>query len=180
MRKGLDSLAMDRVLSLIEHYGYLVILFGVMLESTGGPLPGETILLAAGVLVQRGHLDLGDAIVFGILGAVIGDQIGYWVGREGGRPFVLRWGRYVYHPREVGTHRSVLREARGQGGISGSLLLRLPRVRCPGRGDEPDALGDLHPLQRLGRSHLGHGSGSSGLLPREQHRAGGALAGTGH
>jgi len=87
---------MDRILSLIEHYGYLVILFGVMLESTGVPLPGETILLASGVLVQQGHLDLGDAIVFGILGAVIGDQIGYWAGREGGRPFVLRWGRYVF------------------------------------------------------------------------------------
>jgi membrane protein DedA with SNARE-associated domain len=80
---------MDRVVFLIEHYGCLVILFGVMLESTGVPLPGETILLASGFLVQRGHLDLGDAIGFGILGAVIGDQIGYWVGREAGRPFVL-------------------------------------------------------------------------------------------
>jgi len=87
---------MDRILSLIEHYGYLLILFGVMLESTGVPLPGETILIASGVLVQRGHLDLGDVIVFGIMGAVIGDQIGYWVGRGGGRPFVLRWGRYVF------------------------------------------------------------------------------------
>src|SRR5215213_7699544 len=96
LRKRLHSSAMDRVLSLIEQYGYLLILFGVMLESTGVPLPGETILLAAGVLAQRGHLDLGDAIVFGILGAVIGDQIGYWVGREGGRPFVLRWGRYIF------------------------------------------------------------------------------------
>jgi undecaprenyl-diphosphatase len=87
---------MDRILSLIEHYGYLVILFGVMLESTGVPLPGETILIASGVLVQRGHLDLGDVIVFGLLGAVLGDQIGYWIGRGGGRPFVLRWGRYVF------------------------------------------------------------------------------------
>ncbi len=42
------------------------------------------------------YLDLGDAVVFGILGAVVVDQIGYWVGREGGRPFVLRWGRYVW------------------------------------------------------------------------------------
>jgi membrane protein DedA with SNARE-associated domain/membrane-associated phospholipid phosphatase len=67
-----------------------------MLESMGVPLPGETILISAGVLVQRGHLDLGYAIAFGILGAVLGDQIGYWVGREGGRPFVLRWGRYVW------------------------------------------------------------------------------------
>src|SRR5829696_6221165 len=67
-----------------------------MLESIGIPLPGETILIASGVMVQRGYLDLGDAVVFGILGAVVGDQIGYWVGREGGRPFVLRWGRYVF------------------------------------------------------------------------------------
>src|SRR5918912_1141657 len=91
---------MDKVLSLIEHYGYLVILFGVMLESMGVPLPGETILLAAGVLVQRGHLDLGYTIAFGISGAVLGDQIGYWVGREGGRPFVLKWGRYVFITQE--------------------------------------------------------------------------------
>ena len=93
--KGIDSFAVEKVLALIVSYGYLVILFGVMLESAGVPIPGETILLAAGVLAQRGHLDVGDAIVFGILGAVVGDQIGYWAGREGGRPFVLRWGRYV-------------------------------------------------------------------------------------
>ena len=86
---------MEQILRLIEHYGYLVVFFGVMLESTGVPLPGETILVASGFLAQRGHLDVGDAILFGILGAVAGDQLGYWVGREGGRPFVLRWGRYV-------------------------------------------------------------------------------------
>src|SRR5215208_5677548 len=87
---------MNHILSLVDHYGYLVIFFGVLLESTGVPLPGETILLAAGVLVQRGHLDLADAVAFGKLGAVVGDQIGYWVGRLGGRPFTLRWGRYVF------------------------------------------------------------------------------------
>jgi membrane-associated phospholipid phosphatase len=86
---------MEQILHLIEHYGYLVVFFGVMLESTGVPLPGETNLFASGFLAQRGHLDVGDAILFGILGAVAGDQLGYWVGREGGRPFVLRWGRYV-------------------------------------------------------------------------------------
>ncbi|HET7271661.1 MAG TPA: bifunctional DedA family/phosphatase PAP2 family protein [Rubrobacter sp.] len=87
---------MDSILHLISQYGYLIILFGVMAESTGVPLPVETILISAGILVQRGSLDLGDAIFFGILGAVVGDQIGYWIGREGGRPFVLRWGRFVF------------------------------------------------------------------------------------
>ena len=87
--------AVNQILSLIGQYGYLIVFLGVLLESAGVPLPGETVLIAAGVMVQQGNLDLGDAIAFGILGAVLGDQIGYWIGRKGGRPFVLRWGRYV-------------------------------------------------------------------------------------
>ena len=83
------------LLHLIGRYGYLVVFFGVMLESVGVPLPGETILIAAGALVHRGLLDFGDTLFFGIFGAVVGSQIGYWVGRFGGRPFVVRWGRYV-------------------------------------------------------------------------------------
>lgn len=86
---------MDQILSLIGQYGYLVIFFGVMLESVGIPLPGETILIAAGFLVHQGTLNLSETIAFGVLGTIIGNQIGYWAGREGGRPFVLRWGRYV-------------------------------------------------------------------------------------
>jgi membrane protein DedA with SNARE-associated domain len=86
---------MENVYPLIEHYGYLVVFFGVMLGTTGIPFPSAAILLAAGVLVQQGHLDLRDAIVFGILGAIIGNQIGYWIGHKAGRPFVLKWGQYV-------------------------------------------------------------------------------------
>src|SRR5215211_7630603 len=66
-----------------------------MVESAGVPVPGETILIASGILVQQGKLYLGYVVIFGSLGAVVGDQIGYWVGREGGRPFIFRWGRYV-------------------------------------------------------------------------------------
>lgn len=85
----------DQILSLIGQYGYLVVFFGVMLESVGIPLPGETILIAAGLLVHQGSLDPGETIVFGILGTTIGNQLGYWVGRQGGHPFVLQWGHYV-------------------------------------------------------------------------------------
>jgi membrane protein DedA with SNARE-associated domain len=88
--------ALGNLLQLIGQYGYLVVFFGVMLESAGVPLPGETVLITAGALVHRGALDFGDALFFGILGAAVGDQIGYWVGRIGGRPFVLRWGKYVF------------------------------------------------------------------------------------
>jgi undecaprenyl-diphosphatase len=84
------------LLELIGRYGYLVIFLGVMAESAGVPLPGETVLIVSGALAHRGVLDLGDVMFFGILGAVTGDQVGYWVGRKGGRPFVLRWGRYLW------------------------------------------------------------------------------------
>jgi membrane protein DedA with SNARE-associated domain len=91
---------MDQILSLIGQYGYLFIFFGVMLESIGVPLPGETILIAAGFLVHQGTLNLSETIAFGILGTFVGNQIGYWAGRKGGRPFVLRWGRYIGVTRE--------------------------------------------------------------------------------
>jgi len=86
---------MDKLYPLLQNYGYLIVFFGVMLGTMGIPFPSAAILLAAGVLVQQGHLDLRDAILFGILGAIIGNQIGYWVGHKAGRPFVLKWGRYV-------------------------------------------------------------------------------------
>ena len=86
---------MEEFYPLIEHHGYLIVFLGVMLGTMGIPFPSAAILLAAGVLAQQGHLDLRDAILFGVLGAIIGNQIGYWVGHKGGRPFVLKWGRYV-------------------------------------------------------------------------------------
>ena len=86
---------METFYPLIEHYGYLIVFFGVMLGTTGIPFPSAAILLATGVLVQQGHLNLRYAIAVGILGAISGNQIGYWVGHKAGRPFVLKWGRYV-------------------------------------------------------------------------------------
>ena len=86
---------MDNFYPLIEDYGYLIVFFGVVLGTMGIPFPSAAILLASGVLVQQGYLGLRGAIVFGILGAIFGNQIGYWVGYQAGRPFVLKWGRHV-------------------------------------------------------------------------------------
>jgi membrane protein DedA with SNARE-associated domain len=86
---------MEEFYPLIEHHGYLIVFLGVMLGTMGIPFPSAAILLAAGVLAQQGHLDLRNTILFAILGAIIGNQIGYWVGHKGGRPFVLKWGSYV-------------------------------------------------------------------------------------
>jgi len=86
---------MDEFYSLIENYGYLIVFLGVVLGTMGIPFPSAAILLASGVLVQQGYLGLRGTIVFGVLGAIVGNQIGYWVGYQAGRPFVLKWGRYV-------------------------------------------------------------------------------------
>jgi membrane protein DedA with SNARE-associated domain len=86
---------MDEFYPLIENYGYLVVFLGVVLGTMGIPFPSAAVLLAAGVLVQQGHLGLKGAIVYGALGAIVGNQIGYWVGYQAGRPFVLKWGRHV-------------------------------------------------------------------------------------
>ncbi|MGF1470270.1 MAG: DedA family protein [Rubrobacteraceae bacterium] len=86
---------MDKYSALIEHYGYLVVFFGVMLGNAGIPFPSAALLLAAGVMVQQGHLEFRDAIFFGVLGTIVGSQLGYWAGYKGGRLMVLKWGRYV-------------------------------------------------------------------------------------
>jgi membrane protein DedA with SNARE-associated domain len=84
------------MLSLLDQYGYLFVFLGVMLEGIGIPLPGETVLITAGALAHRGSLTLWETMVMGSLGAVMGGQAGYLVGRYGGRQFVLRWGRYAF------------------------------------------------------------------------------------
>jgi membrane protein DedA with SNARE-associated domain len=84
------------MLSLIERYGYVFVFLGVVLEGVGIPLPGEAVLIAAGALAHQGSLTPWETMVLGSLGAVVGGQVGYGVGRFGGRPFVLRWGRYAF------------------------------------------------------------------------------------
>jgi len=75
----------------IENYG-LFFLFGVVcLESAGLWLPGETALIAAGVYASKGHLSITAVIVVAAAGAIIGDNIGYWLGREGGRRLIYRY-----------------------------------------------------------------------------------------
>src|SRR4051794_6883105 len=68
-------------------------LFGLVLaECAGVPLPGETALLAAGVLAGAGRLDLPLVVLVAMAAAVLGDTLGYWLGRRGGRSVLLHRG----------------------------------------------------------------------------------------
>ena len=66
-----------------------------MLGTVGIRFPSAAILLTSGVLIQQGHLGLGGTVAFGVLGAIVGNQLGYWVGHRAGRELILTWRRYV-------------------------------------------------------------------------------------
>jgi membrane protein DedA with SNARE-associated domain len=76
---------------------YLVVGLVVGVESMGVPLPGETTLIAAALLASQGELDLVWVIGAASLGAIIGDSVGYYLGRRAGRGLFDRLGRRSRH-----------------------------------------------------------------------------------
>jgi membrane protein DedA with SNARE-associated domain len=81
------------VTKLLLDYG-LVLLFAVVAgESSGVPLPGETALIAAAVMAtpSQHHYNIVTVIAVAAAGAIVGDNIGYWLGRVGGRRLLSRW-----------------------------------------------------------------------------------------
>ena len=81
---------------LVGQYGYGAIFVIVMLESAGIPMPGETILVSAAVYAGTRHaLDIRWVIAAAAGGAILGDNIGFWVGREFGEPLLIKWGHLL-------------------------------------------------------------------------------------
>jgi membrane protein DedA with SNARE-associated domain len=77
----------------IQDYG-LWFLFGIVcLESAGLWLPGETALIAASVYAAKGHFSIVAVIAVAAVAAIIGDNIGYWIGRKAARPLLFRFER---------------------------------------------------------------------------------------
>jgi membrane protein DedA with SNARE-associated domain len=78
----------------VSHTGYLVLFLLVMAESGGMPVPGETALITGGVLASQGNLQIEIVIVVAATAAIVGDNIGYLIGRKGGRWLLQRPGRF--------------------------------------------------------------------------------------
>lgn len=80
----------------LESYGYLVVFLLVMLESIGVPVPGETALIGAALYAgSTGKLEIWGVIAVAIAGAIIGDNIGFSIGRYGGARLLLRHGHKI-------------------------------------------------------------------------------------
>lgn len=81
---------------LVVQYGLYAVFFIVMFESAGVPLPGETALVLASIYAgMTGALDIRWVIVVAAMGAILGDNLGFFVGRRYGLPLVEGYGRHV-------------------------------------------------------------------------------------
>ena len=95
------AVTLAALIDVAGNVGYPVLLLLVMAEAAGLPVPGETALIAGGVLASQGRLDIAVVIALAAAGAIVGDNIGYAIGRHGGRRLLERPGRLERHRRRV-------------------------------------------------------------------------------
>lgn len=88
---------MEHLPDLVVQYGYIAIFIVIALESAGVPMPGETVLISSAVYAgaHPGGLNIALVIATAAAGAIFGDNIGFWVGREWGLSLLVRYGRFA-------------------------------------------------------------------------------------
>jgi membrane protein DedA with SNARE-associated domain len=84
------------VAPLLDKYSYFAVAAVIGVESFGVPAPGQTIMVAAAIYSGAGRLNVFAVGAIAFVAAVLGDNIGYWIGVRGGRRLVHRWGKYVF------------------------------------------------------------------------------------
>jgi membrane protein DedA with SNARE-associated domain len=91
-----DVLSPALIHDLIHTYGLWVVFSVVMFESMGVPLPGETALVAGAIYAGSTHqIGIVAVVIAAAAAAIVGDNIGYVIGRSIGYRMLLRYGRYL-------------------------------------------------------------------------------------
>jgi membrane protein DedA with SNARE-associated domain len=83
------------IIGVLSSLGYLGVVLLMSIESAYIPLPSELIMPFAGYLVFKGTLTLWGVTLAGAAGCVLGSLVAYYVGLWGGRPLVMKYGRYL-------------------------------------------------------------------------------------
>jgi membrane protein DedA with SNARE-associated domain/membrane-associated phospholipid phosphatase len=99
----MESKILATILPQLTHWGYYLIILITFLETSaflGLLVPGESVVVMAGLLAARGVLELGDVIWAASLGAIMGDTVGYFVGHRFGEGFFLKYGHYFLFKKE--------------------------------------------------------------------------------
>ncbi|MFI5494530.1 DedA family protein [Actinoplanes sp. NPDC051859] len=81
---------------ILDRWGYLALAGVIGVESFGVPAPGQTLMIAAAIYSTWGRLDIFAVAAVCFIAAVLGDNIGYWIGVRGGRKAVNRFGKYIF------------------------------------------------------------------------------------
>lgn len=89
-----EFVSLETIREIAHQYGYWAVFLGIALENAGIPLPGETITLVGGFLAGSGELNYWFVLATATAGAILGDNFGYWIGRWGGWPLLLRLGQF--------------------------------------------------------------------------------------
>lgn len=97
---SLDFISPEAIQKIADQYGYWAIFFGILLENLGLPIPGETVTLAGGFLAGSDQLNYWYVVGDAALGATIGGNLGYWIGRLGGWSLLLKLGQ-IFRVRET-------------------------------------------------------------------------------
>jgi membrane protein DedA with SNARE-associated domain len=79
------------LISVPANLGYAAVFAFVAIETMGIPVPGETALVAAALLAHHGQMDIVVLVLVAAAAAIVGDNVGYWLGRAGGRRVLERW-----------------------------------------------------------------------------------------
>ena len=97
--RGLKVEDVGQLIAGLEHfvhdYGVFAVFLILTLEALGAPLPAETLLIFASVLAGRGEISLPALLIFAWAGSVLGDNIGYAIGRTVGRATISRYGAKI-------------------------------------------------------------------------------------
>jgi membrane protein DedA with SNARE-associated domain len=91
----MDGPSAEHLTHLIANYGYVAIGCIIALESMGLPLPGESALVAAALYASQHDQNIAAVVAAAATGAIVGDNVGYWIGREFGYRLLLRYGAAI-------------------------------------------------------------------------------------
>ncbi|MFS0782834.1 DedA family protein [Bacillus sp. 1P06AnD] len=86
----------DAAFWLIDTFGHAGIFLGMLIESACIPLPSEVIMLFGGFMAELGKLNFWWVVIAGVLGNLVGSWLAFYVGKIGGRPLILKYGKYIF------------------------------------------------------------------------------------
>lgn len=80
----------------MESYGYIAMFVAMALENANIPIPSEVVLGFAGFLISQQIFSFWTTFAVACVAGLVGSVISYWLGSYGGRPLLLKYGKYIF------------------------------------------------------------------------------------